>query len=192
MGSGTFYSEKVPAGIADTLTVTERDPTGESSVFVGWQTQYGLSTAASFSMTLSPSSTVFAGRQILETFPTAGDDVPPNFAASDGCRWPGAVWTPSQLITPILAPPWNVQAQNGGSTYGLDYVGLPQMAAWIQQYDPLVPCTVQEPLKMVINVENAVGTQNNAYGGPNSGLNLLQTTISANSVSVSRGGASSK
>jgi len=195
MGTGNFYSAQFPSGLSDTLTATERDPTGESSTFIGWQGQYGLSAIGAFSMTLNPSapSAVFVGRQVQETFPTAADNVPANFAANDGCYWPGAVWKPTQLITPALAPPWNVQSQNGASTYGLDYIGLyPQVVAWIQHYDPVVPCTLQWPLKMVINAESTVSSTMNAYGGPNTGLNLLQITINANSVSVSRGGANSQ
>jgi hypothetical protein len=143
-------------------------------------------------MTLDPAIAVFGGRQVVETVPAAGT-VPSGFAASDGCYYSNAPWSPGQLTNPTLAPPWYVQGQSSGSTYGNDYVGLnPQVAAYIQQYSPNVPCTIQFPLQMVINVENVVGIGNDTYGGPNSGLNLLQINIAANSVSVSRGGAVSQ
>jgi len=50
----------------------------------------------------------------------------------------------------------------------VDYVGFyPEVVAWVQQYDPAVPCTVQFPVQVAINAENGPGKD--PYGGPNTG-----------------------
>jgi hypothetical protein len=93
-----------------------------------------------------------------------------------------------QNITPGV---WNVQSQNGSSTYGVDFVGFyPHQISWMQYYDPNVngvqasSCVMQAPMNMQIDIENNdTGQQYNTYT-----QQTLIYTIATGSISVQRGG----
>jgi hypothetical protein len=179
-----------------TLTVSERIPAGETSVFSSWADAYGHPTAAVFNMTLNVapggSAYNFGGRTVTQNDPAPGDTLPDGFSSSDGCYWSGAPWpTPfTSLAKPGAS--WNVQ--NGGSNggYGPDYIEMGgTITGWIQNYAPAMvsgSCTIKFPQKMVINRET-VGTPE-PYGAAQSGLNLLVFTFTPTSISVARGSAS--
>jgi len=192
----TFTSYGVTSGTtgtlqnqAVTLTSTERDPTSETTQFVSWLDQGGAPTIATFQMTLNPVSGVYGGRQIVEQY---GYGTSSTNGPSDGCWFPGAAWSSGDLNKVAALGKWNVQSQNGNSTYGVDFVGLyPNQVSWMQYYDPNVngiqgsSCAIQTPMFIQINVENSdTGQQYNTYNTQD----LLIYTIGTNSYSVQRGG----
>ena len=175
----------------DTLTVSERIPTGEGSTFAGWADAYGRPTTAIFNMSLftGPSLYNFGGRNVAETVPST---VPSGYAGADSCYWSGAPW-PLPFTSLATQDSWQVQTGLLNGDYGPDYVGLgPTIVAYIQAFSTALKsassCTIQYPQAMVINSETSVG--NEAYGGPQSGMNLLIFTITPSTVLVSRGGTS--
>jgi hypothetical protein len=81
---------------------------------------------------------------------------------------------------------WNVQGSASGGTYGPDYIGIlaPEIVAITQSFNPTVSaggyCTIQYPQKMVINQESVLQqnpSQQESYGTPGFGVNLLMLTI---------------
>ncbi len=196
LGSGTFQAgpgivSGPPGTVAvsgnNTLTVTERIPSGEKSnvtnTAADWLDQYGAVTKAQFNISLSsPSGYSFGGRTVTETAGSSSQ-------GSDTCTYPGAPWG-GKILTLATQDQWNVQnsGQNGG--YGPDLVGLSaDTVAYIQAFNRSLGsgCTISYPQIMMINKETASGTE--AYGATNSGNNTIQFTVTPTSISVQRGNA---
>jgi hypothetical protein len=172
---------------SNTMTATERIPSGEGTTFSNWGDSYGFPTIAFFNMMLTGAQDMnFGGRRVTETAPSG-------VLGTDSCWWTGAPY-PAPFRQLATQDTWYVQTNTAEGYYGADYVGLSgDLVAFLQLYDPAVlnspySCTIQYPQKMVINVETGSGTE--AYGGQQTGYNQIVFTVTQGSISVARGNAS--
>ncbi len=178
---------------------TERIPSSENSVASSPAWSVANQTVAVFTVNMitgtSDPAYIFGGRTVTELNPGPGDVLPADYVGNDGCYWPGGPW-PTPITRLSSNDSWNVQGSTSGSphgSYGPDFMGLahPATLAYVQTYAPQVAtpggsCTIKYPQKMVINTESTT-TGTEPYGGPGSGLNLVQMTITPTTFTVQRG-----
>ncbi len=148
-------------------------PTGETFASTGWSAE--VPTAQKWMMTLTPTTTNFAGRFVFETDPGGG---------IDGCHFPGSEIDPEPSCCDNAIPStWPVES---GNRWGPDVVGWLPSAVEYYQLERLtrglpLPCRATWPQRMRMHC-GTLGASSNYVD------NILFAEIDVTTVSSGRNG----
>jgi hypothetical protein len=154
-------------------------PTGETLAATGWADEFGWPTAQKWMMTLTPTTTNFAGRFVYETDPGGG---------SDGCHFPGSILDPEPSCCDNTMPStWTVES---GNRWGPDFVGWLPSAVNYYQLERVtrgltMPCRATWPQRMNMTC-GTLGASSNYVD------NILYGEIDVTTVSSGRNGNSTR